>query len=73
MKDYMLDPPQDASYPACPRCGSTEYEQVFIFGFDIIGCSDCIITREADEYWDEYEQDIRDRYEDMKYEEYRDN
>ena len=40
--------------PICPVCGE-ECETLYLQDGNVIGCDSCIETKDAWEYWDEYE------------------
>ena len=45
-----IDPPERESHP-CPICGEELTDEVFInWAGDVIGCSNCVTRREAEDY-----------------------
>lgn len=73
MKDYMLDPPEQAEYPACPKCKSTEYDFIYKdIDNEICGCSECVKMIDACDYWEEEYENAKSAYEDKEYDEWRD-
>ena len=68
-----FDPQEPPEYPACPICGETQYDILFFNSEDeIVGCSSCVYTKDADEYWEEQDEIAKDAYEDMLFEQMRD-
>lgn len=60
-------------FPCCPVCGAVLYEELF-FDIDehIVGCSECISSKDAAEYLEEQQEEAKQAYEDMLYEIWRD-
>ena len=57
MKDYLLDPPEDAEVPECPRCGTTWYTEIYLGDEGVVGCDKCVRTVPYDEWWYELEEE----------------
>ena len=61
MKDYRIEPPVVAETPACPRCGSTFYEDVYKADCGVvIGCDECVWRVPAEEWWDEIAEELEE-------------
>ena len=61
------EPPDPPVYPRCPKCGADDYSLVYIGEDGWCGCDNCIISRSADDYWEEQleigqEENERSRY-----------
>ena len=57
MQEYRLEPPKAPEPPACPVCGSTMYSEIFLSGYDVLGCDDCVRVRDAAAWWEELEEE----------------
>lgn len=67
MREYWLDPPEPPEYPPCPCCGSDSYESLIVGDEEIVGCSDCLMVKDAGDYWAEKAEEAKEAYEDMLY------
>ena len=69
MRDYMIDPPEAPTYPACPVCGRDDYDELYINAFGhIYGCDSCVERISACDYWQEQYDMAKEAHEDAMFE-----
>lgn len=57
---------------SCPICESTDYEKLYFIDNKICGCSDCVLSRDAYDYFYEKYERAKEAHDDLMYDLWRD-